>query len=403
MSTNVPSPSFTPQGVSSPTEAAILAGLWADFQAAFGGSLNPSDATPQGQLVTALAAMLGANNDLFLKYVNQVDPAYSEGRMQDAIARIYFLTRIIATPTLVTCTCSGATGTLIPAGSLAQAVDGNIYQSLSDATIGAGGTASVLFAAIETGPIPCPAGTLSTIYRVVSGWDSITNASDGTLGRDEETRTEFENRRAQSVALNATGILPAVRGAVLAVEGVNDAYVTENATASSATIGGVSVAARSLYVSVYGGADADIARAIWTRKPPGCAYNGDTTVTVKDDSSGYSLPYPSYSVTFKRAVALPIYFSVQLANNGLVPADAVTQVRNAIVAAFNGDDGGPRSRIGATVYALRFAGAVAALGPWAQVVSITVGTTSSPTDPDVVVNIDKMPTLDPAHIAVSLV
>jgi len=94
---------------------------------------------------------------------------------------------------------------------------------------------------------------------------------------------------------------------------------------------------------------------------------------------------------------------VQLANNGLVPADAVTQVRNAIVAAFNGDDGGPRSRIGATVYALRFAGAVAALGPWAQVVSITVGTTSSPTDPDVVVNIDKMPTLDPAHIAVSLV
>ena len=36
-------------------------------------------------------------------------------------------------------------------------------------------------------------------------------------------------------------------------------------------------------------------------------------------------------------------------------------------------------------------------------VTITVGTTSSPTDPDVVVNIDKMPTLDPAHIAVSLV
>lgn len=403
MTTNVPSLIFNAQGVTVPTEAQIIAGLWSDFQAAFGGGLNQSLRTPQGQLITSLAAMIGSANDLFLRFVNQVDPAFADGRMQDAIARIYYLSRIVATPTLVSCVCSGATGTVIPAGSLAQAADGKVYQSLSERTIGSGGSTTIEFSALDTGPIPCPTGSLSTIYRVVPGWDSITNPADGILGRDEESRADFENRRAASVALNATGILPAVRAAVLSVPGVVDAYVTENATATSATIGGVSVAARSLYVAVYGGADSDVARAIWTRKPPGCGYTGDTTVSVTDNSAGYVLPLPTYSVTFKRATGLPIYFSVQLANSAQVPSDAVTQVRNAVVAAFNGADGGSRARIGGTVYALRFASAIAALGPWCQLVSITVGTTSSPADPDVTVNIDRVPTLDPTHIAVSLV
>lgn len=403
MSSNVPHSTFTATGVVAPSESDIRAGLWADFQDAFGGNLNESDATPQGQLVAALGAIIGGNNDLFLQFVNQVDPAYAAGRMQDAIARIYYLSRILATSTLVTCTCTGSAGTFIPAGSLAQSIDGTIYQSLGDATIGSGGTVAVPFAALTTGPIQCPAGSLTIIYRVISGWDSITNDADGVPGRDEETRADFENRRGQSVALNSTGILPSVRAAVLDVDGVADAYVTENSTASSVTVGGVAIAARSLYVAVFGGTDADVARAIWTRKPPGCGYVGGTTVTVTDSASGYSLPYPSYSVTFQRAAALPIYMAVQLANNGLVPADAVTQVRNAVVAAFGGADGGPRARIGATVYALRFAGAIAALGPWAQIVSITVGTTSTPTAADVTVNIDKMPTLTGANIAVTLV
>lgn len=402
MSSNVPSAQFTDAGLVVPTEAAIKAGLWADFQAAFGGNLNESDATPQGQLVASLAATIGASNDLLLQLVNFVDPAFSSGRMQDAIGRIYYLTRIAATSTLVQATCSGATGTLIPAGSLALASDGTIYQSLEDATVGSGGTVVTTFAAIETGPIACPAGSLSQIYRVVPGWDSITNVSDGIPGRNEETASEFEKRRAASVAANATGILPAIRAAVLDVDGVIDAYVTENPTASAVTIGGVSVAANSLYVAVSGGTNADVAAAIWSRKAPGCAYTGTTTVTVAD-TQGYSPPYPTYSVKFTRAAALPIYFAVEIADNGIVPANAAVQIKDAIVAAFNGEDGGQRARIGSTIYALRFAGVIAALGPWAQLVSITIGTTPSPTDAEVAVDIDKLPTIDPDDITVALV
>ena len=402
MSTNVPFPEFTAAGLVLPTESEIRAGLWADFQSAFDGNLNESDATPQGQLIASLTATIGASNDLILQLVNLVDPAFSSGRMQDAIGRIYYLERIAATSTLVDATCTGAAGTLIPAGSLARASDGTIYQSLGDATIAAGGSVNATFAAIDTGPIACPAGALASIYRVVPGWDSITNVSEGIMGRNEETPAEFEQRRAASVAGNAAGILPAVRAAVLDVDGVVDAYVTENTTATAAAIGGVSVAANSLYVAVSGGTDAAVARAIWSKKSPGCAYTGTTTVTVTD-TLGYSSPYPSYSVKFTRPSALPIYFAVELADNGLVPSDAEDQVKAAISAAFNGEDGGARARIGSTIYALRFATGIAALGPWSQLVTLKIGTTASPTGSEVAVNINQVPTLDTANIAVTVV
>ncbi|WP_374413306.1 baseplate J/gp47 family protein [Novosphingobium colocasiae] len=400
---NVPTPQFTPNGLVVPPESEVRAGWWADFQGAFGGNLNPSDATPQGQLVTALSAISGAGNDLFLEYVNQVDPARADGRMQEAIARIYYLERLPAVATVVTATCTGAEGTTIAAGALAQATDGTIYQCLSPVTIPSTGSIAATFQAIVTGPIQCPAGALNAIYRVIPGWDAITNAADGTPGRDVETRADFEARRAASVAKNASGILGAIKGAVLDVPGVLDAYVTENATGSSATMGGVSVAARSVYVAVYGGANADIARAIWTKKAPGCAYTGDTTVDVADTGSGYSLPYPTYSVKFQRATALPIHFAIAIADNGLVPADAEASIKDAVIAAFNGADGGPRAKIGATLYALRFAAPVQSVGSWCQVVSIAIGTTSSPSDSELAVDIDKMPTISAANIAVTLV
>lgn len=402
MTTNVPAPVFTSTGLSVPAESEVKAGLWSIFQGAFGGNLNESDATPQGQLVASLAAIIGAKNDQLLQYVNLIDPAFTSGRMQEGIGRFYYLERLPAQATVVEATCTGANGTVISAGSLAQAADGTIYQNLSSITIPSTGSVTASFQAITTGPIECPAGTLTTIYRVVPGWDAITNDADGTVGRDVETPAEFEARRAASVAGNAAGILPAIRGAVLAVDGVIDAHVRENNTGTTATIGSVDIDPNSLYVAVYGGSDADVAAAIWSKKPPGCACTGDTTVTVSDSASGYSLPYPEYDVTFQRATALPIYIKATIADNGLVPADAEETIREAVVAAFSGGDGGPAARIGGTLYALRFAGAVASVGSWSQLVSITIGTSASPTGSEVVVGIDKMPTITAANVSLAL-
>jgi hypothetical protein len=400
--TSVPKPTFTTAGVVAPSPSAIKAGVAADLNSAFGGNLNPDDTTPQGQLAVTIAAIIGYANDLFLSITNQVDPSYASGRMQDALARLYFLTRNPAEPTSVLATCTGLVGTIIPTGALAKAADGNSYVCTAGGTIPISGTLMLQFACVAGGPIPCPPNSLTTIFRAISGWDTITNSAEGVLGRNVESRNEFETRRAASVALNALGTLPSIRASVLAVANVLDAYVTDNSTAAPVTVGGVAIAPQSLFVSVSGGVPADVAKAIWRKKMPGCGYTGTTTVVVPDNNSGYALPYPTYNVTFTIATPLPVKFAITIANSAGVPADALAQIQTVIIAAFAGSDGGPRARIGGIIFASRFYSGVAQLGTWAQIVSIKIGTTT-PTLDEVSAQIDQVPTVTAANIAVTLV
>lgn len=394
---NVPSPTLGPNGFVAPSTGDVLAGVQADINAAFGGGVNPSLTSPQGQIATTQTAIIVDKNSQFLALANGVDPAYASGRMQDAIGRIYFLERNPAEATTVIATCSGLNGTVIPVGSLAQALDGNIYASTSPATIGGLGTVDVPFQCTVTGPIVCSAGSLSAIYKAVPGWDTVTNASDGVVGNDVESRAEFEARRQASVALNARGSIEAVRAAVLNVPNVLDAYVTDNSTGAPVTVGGVTLAAHSLYVCVTGGASADIAQAIWSKKDPGCAYNGSTTVTVYDTSGGYAVP-PAYSVKFQIATPLTIDFTVDLANNAFVPANAADLVKAAILSAFAGGDGGSRVRIGVEVFASRFYAPIIALGSWVEIRSIKLtGAADS-----VTVDIDEIPVTSNSDITVTV-
>jgi hypothetical protein len=228
MSTNVPFPSIGTNGWVPPTEEAILTGVQADLNQAFGGNLNPALTSPQGQLATSLTAIIGDVNSQFLTLMNNVDPAFSSGRMQDAIGRIYFMTRIAAQATVVTCTCIGAVGAIIPINATAIDQAGNIYLATAGGTIPTGGSISLTFECSTAGPIACPIGYLSSIYKTVPGWNSIYNPAAGVVGYNTETPQAFELRREQSVAINAQGSLPAVVSALFAVAGVEDVYVIQN-------------------------------------------------------------------------------------------------------------------------------------------------------------------------------
>lgn len=375
--TSVPRPSFTNRGFVAPLESDILTGVLADMNTAFGGNLNLSLETPQGQLASSNAAIIGATYDQFCLLTQNVDPAYASGRMQDAIARIYFLERLAARSTIVSAQCTGLAGVTIPVGALAVALDGNIYTCTGSGIIPISGSVTLSFECLATGPIVCEANTLTTIYQSIPGWDSINNSADGVIGVDVETRAAFEERRAQSVALNSRGSLPSVLGAVLALEGVTDVYVTENVSTGTVVIKGYVLLPHSLYVAVSGGDGAAIAQAIWSKKAPGCDYNGNTIVVVYDTNSVYTPPYPSYSVKFQRPTNLPIVMVVNIVNAAQVPSTAVVSIQEAIVSAFSGGDGGPRSRIGGNLYATRFYAPIAALGSWAQIVSLNIGSSNT--------------------------
>ena len=92
--TNVPAVTFGTNGFQAPAEQDILTGVMADINAAFGGGLNQSLSSPQGQLATSIAAIIGSCNDAFVNLTNQMNPAFADGRFQDGIAEIYFLSAV---------------------------------------------------------------------------------------------------------------------------------------------------------------------------------------------------------------------------------------------------------------------------------------------------------------------
>ena len=401
---SVPLPTLGPNGFVSPSEADILAAVQADMSAAFGGNLNPVLNTPQGQLASSTAAIIGDAYDQFEFIVNQVDPQYATGRMQDAIAHIYFMERYAAVSTAVIATVTGLPDTVVPVGAQAKATDGNIYLCTGAVTIPGGGSIAANFAALVPGPTSCPAGSLNAINQAIPGWDTITNAADGVPGAFVESATDFAYRMAQSVAINATGSLPSIYAALFNVANVIDVYCTENVTGNPVTIGAQTLAAHSLWACVAGGASADIAAAIWKKKSLGCNYNGDNP-TVVYDTSGYSVPYPQYTVNWWTATPTPVLFIVNIANTAYLPANVQALIKATIVSAFSGGDGGPVARIGSTIFASRFYGpilSVAVPGTAIQINSVKLGIVSATLDA-VTMGIDQIPTITASNIAVNLV
>jgi hypothetical protein len=403
---SVPPIQFTTEGVILPTDAAILTGVQTDIDTAFGGGVNPSLSTPQGQLATSEAAIVAEKNSEIAYVANQVDPQYASGRFQDAIGRIYFMTRQPAQPTVVICTLGGISGTVIAAGALALDTSGNTYQLLDAVTIGGGGTVSGEFANLVTGPIPCPTGTLTQIYQAISGWDTITNPGDGTLGNLVESSQAFEHRRQASVAANSHGTTDAILAAVFAVPGVLNCYVIDNPSGNTVNYGSTNypLAPHSIYVAVVGGEAAAIAQAIWQFKDAGCSYQSAAgegsveTVTIFD--TNYPSPQPAYPVSFIIPGTVAIYFAVTLTS---LPSGLAALIQAAIIAQFNGENDNTPAGIASLITASSYYAAVltALAGSGATLVSIFVGIAPSPSGFDTQIGIDQEPTLSAGNISVS--
>lgn len=403
MSTNVPAITWVNGSPVLPTEQAILEGVQTDIDVAFGGGVNPGLTTPQGQIAQSETAIIGDKNDQIAYISNQVNPAMASGIWQDAIGYIYFMTRIKAAGTVVNATCNGAVGTVIPAGSIAQDTSGYLYTSTADATIPAGGNITVQFQNQTTGPIACAIGSLSIIYTAVAGWDTVSNPTAGALGNDVENRADFELRRQNSVAANAVNSIQSIFGAVLAVPNVIDAFAVDNSSNVTVNYGSTSypLTAHSICVSVAGGTSSAIAEAIWNKKPPGCGYNGNTSVTVYD--TNYPIPYPAYTVTYLVPTSTPIYFKIEVKNNAQLPSNIVTLVQNAVIASFNGQDGGIPAGINQTIFSGRYYANINAISPAVNVIEVYVGTSASPTTLSVAIGIDQLPTIAASQIVVNLV
>jgi len=405
LNTAVPDVTITENGLSVPDIADVLAGRLTDMSTALGGGASQSLSSPQGQIAQSDTEIIAQEYDKLLCLFNQINPDFSTGRFQDGIGRIYFMERIAAQGTVVTATCIGQVGTTIPAGSTAVDTSGYIYQSIDNAVIPSSGSVDVQFVNTTTGPIPCAAGSLNQIYRAVSGWDAVNNISPGVVGVDVESRIAFETRRRQSVARNSRNQDASTLAALLATDGVLDAYVWSNRTAETVNKGTTNfpILAHSVYICVYGGADTDVAESIFNTYNPGANMNGNTTFTVYDNVN-YMPPYPSYVMQWQKASPTRVYFKVNVDASLNPPSDITKQVKEMIVTVFNGGyEGIGKSRIGSTINAGKYYAPVISISPdTVGILSLEVSIDGSLYGPAVTMGIDQVPTIQESDITVTL-
>lgn len=394
---------FNPDtGLTVESAADVLTTIEKEWENAFiGNGLPPLDvdpATPAGQLIASEAALVQAKDSEILYLANMFNPLTSEGRWQEALGKIYFLQRKTAESTVVTCTCSGLYNTVISAGSIVQNTDGYQLRSLDAATIPASGTIDIEFEVTETGPISIAAGTVTKIITVIPGWDTVTNAAAGVLGRDEETQTEFETRRYNSVAMNAHGSVSAIQGAIANVDGVLDCKVLENSTDTTMTILGVNVDPHSICACVFGGDGTEIAEAIYRKKDAGCGTTGSTTVAYTDPDFNNA----TYTYKILRPIVVDVKMAVTIKNTGSTPASIADDIKAALIADFYGQGENARVGLGQTLYASRFYPIVIGAGV-SDFVSLTVALGTGAFGSYIDINANREPQLIESNITVTII
>ena len=193
---------------------------------------------------------------------------------------------------------------------------------------------------------------------MVSGWDTVNNPNDGSLGEPEESRQDFEERRKKSLALNATGSLASVYSHIAAVNGVTDVFCYENYTNSNLTYRGITLSPHSVFICQNGASSqAELAEAIYNSLSAGCDTNGSNTCTYHEPVTGIDYEYNYYNST-----NTPIYIQVNIAEG--ISDTLKEKIKEAFLKEFTGDSlvDNEKITIGTTIYASRFYNVINALG-----------------------------------------
>lgn len=366
--------------------------------------LNTNPETPQGQIIDSQVASVNQKDSEVLYLAQQFDPRTAEGRFQDALAEIYFIKRKSAINSYALCTLNGRSGTQISAGALIESeIDGTQWSLDQDVTIPAEETITAQFTCLTEGAISASAGTLTKIITTVTGWDTVTNAT-ATVGSLEESQSAFEKRRYDSVALNARSTTDAVFANVSQCDEVIAVYVTDNKTNVNKTIDGYTLTPHSIFVCVIGGADQDIAKAIYEHLSAGCDYNGNTVIPVTDEYTG-----AVEQVKFYRPANYNIYIKVQIQDNDSLPNDYENIIKQAVYNNFYGLDdikinNEPllRIKMNDDIYSSRFTPSILNVGI-ANVLTVQMSTDGSTWVNNWHMPITANPTLDQNNITIEVV
>jgi uncharacterized phage protein gp47/JayE len=187
--------------------------------------------------------------------------------------------------------------------------------------------------AVNPGPVIGPVGAIINIVNPIVGLDSVINYEAVTTGEAEETDTALRIRRIASLKILGAGNLEAIRARLLALDGVDQAYVYENDTNDfrdeDGNLAPGAMPPHSIEALVVAEDTAAenllIANTLWLSKPAGIYLFGSTSVVITDSQGG------AQTIRFSRPYLRDSWFYLTITTNlSLFPVDGASQISNAM-------------------------------------------------------------------------
>lgn len=262
----------------------------------FGNEIDLSPDNPLGKLIQIMAwygsTAEETNEDIFL---NQFI-IFAEGKALENGVKNIGITRKAAQPSVINKTdqviIKGQPGKEIIKGFQVGTPEGVIFTTTERKTIKEDGTASVKLIALQTGKgTNVAAGTINTIINPEMGIDSVENLTAAVNGTDIETDEELKARYFKSLSIGGNSTRESIEAALLNLEEVIDAKVTENTKMIEVD----GTPPKSIAPLVYGGNEEEIALAIMKSKAAGIRSYGAIEKTVQDSRGeehiiGFTIP-----------------------------------------------------------------------------------------------------------------
>ena len=369
-------PTIGASGLSVPQFSDIQQALLDGFQSIYGSTTYLGNDSADYQWISAVSLKLNDNMGLCQLAYNSRSPLTAIGSALDSICKCNGIARLVPSASTAVVNIGGTPGTPIN-NAVVQDVNGILWSLPATVTIGSGGTISVTATCQQIGAISAAANTITVpVGGFTSGWSSVTNPSPAVVGAPTEADSSFRARQSVSVALPSETRLAGTQAELLAISGVTRVNVLENQLSVTDSFGN---AGHSLTCVVEGGADADIALAIFVNRGIGCNTQGATAVSmvivpVTDPNSGNVT-----NIGFVRPVDVPIYVSLSVHGLGLgFTTDTQAAIISAIVNYLNDLDIGEEITQSA-LYGAALAVMPSLIQPLFSIRALTLGTSSSPT------------------------
>lgn len=195
--------------------------------------------------------------------------------------------------------------------------------NIANTTTGVLPNVQIELAAETAGEIPAYANTVTVIETPISGWASVNNPFDLTVGKNIETDAELRLRRLKTLATSGAATVNAIRARILEIDEVEAARVFENDQDVPDLFGRPP---HSFEAVVVNGDDQDIWDTIWEVKAAGIQTYGSEVGSVTD-TQGYT-----HTVKFSRPTQKPVYIATTLTTDpALFPTGGDVSVQEALV------------------------------------------------------------------------